>query len=104
MVYVTILPEGSQEFAISVDDIKTNGLDSNLTVSYDQTDIVVRVKSTDGSEVNLDESQITASIDLKGKTAGDYNLPVNVTLPSGYQLVSDIKLSLHLKTKPEVSK
>ncbi len=104
VVYVTILPEGSQEFIISVDDIKTNGLDSNLTVSYDQTTIEVRVKSTDGSEVNLDESQITASIDLKGKTAGDYNLPVNVTLPSGYQLVSDIKLSLHLKTKPEVSK
>ncbi len=104
VVYVTILPEGSQEFIISVDDIKTNGLDSNLTVSYDKTDIEVRVKSADGSTVNLDVSQITASIDLKGKTEGDYNLPVNVTLPSGYQLVSDIKLSLHLKTKPEVSK
>lgn len=87
-VNVTVLPWGSREFALDVENISVQYLSSDLAVSYDSAEIDVRVKGTEQELEELSASQISASIDLNGKTAGDYTVPVSVSLPDGYELVT----------------
>ena len=42
------------------------------------------------------------SIDTSGYTAeGEYNVPVDVTLPEGYELVDDVTVKVTLTPSPE---
>ena len=36
------------------------------------------------------EDEIKASIDLDGKEEGSYEVPVNVSVPKGYELVDEV--------------
>ena len=57
MVYVTVLPNGSREFSLDVEDIRTENLASDLAVSYDQSEFKIRVKGSDSALKMLDLSQ-----------------------------------------------
>lgn len=105
-VHVSILPNGSKEFQLDVNNIKVSGLADNLKVQYDETQIPVRIKASDENLEKFDPSQITAAIDLSGKTAGDYEVPVQIQLPDNYELVADdetqeseVTVTVHLKEK-----
>lgn len=101
MVDVTILPNGSKEFKMDVDALQTVNLAPDLTLSYDQTELEIRVKGSLSALNSLDLSTVSAVIDLKGKTEGDYTIPVSITLPYGYTLVDDVSINVHLKEKTE---
>lgn len=98
-VHVTVLPNGSREFALDVDQIETENLSPYLTVLYDQTQISVRIKASNTNLDNLDLSSIKASINLGGMSAGDYEVSVEVELPDNYELVDEVKTTIHLKEK-----
>ncbi|MDO4616823.1 MAG: CdaR family protein [Lachnospiraceae bacterium] len=102
-VSLTILPDDSQEYLLDVDDVNVKGLDSNYTISYDSTTIAVRVKRSDSSKEDLKLSDISLSIDVSDKTAGEYTVPVQVKLPDGYELVEDVTLAVRIKAKAESS-
>ncbi len=102
-VSLTILPDDSQEYTLDVEVVDCQGLDSNYMVSYDNTKIPVRVKRTDSAKKDLSTSDIELSIDLSGMTAGEYTVPVEVTLPEGYELVEDVELAVRIKAKAESS-
>ena len=51
----------------------------------------------------LTGSQITASIDLNGMTEGDYTVPVNISLPEGYEQVDSVQVSIQLRATPDTS-
>lgn len=109
-VHVSILPNGSKEFELDVDDIKVQNLGANLKVSYDETQIPVRIKASDANLEKLDPGQISASIDLSGKQAGDYQVPVTIQLPENYELVTggdqqgnEVTVAVHLKEQADVS-
>lgn len=102
-VNVTVLPWGSREFALDVENISVQYLSSDLAVSYDSAEIDVRVKGTEQELEELSASQISASIDLNGKTAGDYTVPVSVSLPDGYELVDSVEISVHLRERTGTS-
>ena len=38
----------------------------------------------------MTEDEIKASIDLDGKEEGSYEVPVNVSVPKGYELVDEV--------------
>ena len=99
-VNVTVLPWGSREFALDVEDISVQNLASDLAVKYDSAEIEVRVQAAEKELEELSGSQISASIDLSGKAEGDYTVPVNITLPEGYELVDNVSVSVHLLEKP----
>ena len=69
-VNVTVLPWGTREFALDVEDISVQNLSSNLAVSYASAEIEVRVQAAEKELEELTGSQITASIDLNGMTEG----------------------------------
>ena len=111
-VHVSILPNGSQEFQLDVDQIQTTNLASNLTVLYDQTQIPVRIKASDENLEKFDTSMLLATIDLSGLTAGDYTVPVQIQLPSNYELVNEkdeeneeneVRVTVHLREKTDTS-
>lgn len=109
-VHVSILPNGSQEYQLDVDQIQRKNLGSNLTVQYDQTQIPVRIKASDEDLETFDISQVTASIDFSGLSAGDYQVPVRIDLPDDYELVSggddengEVTVTVHLREKTDTS-
>ena len=82
---------------LDVDQIVTNNLGSNLTVSYSSAELAIRVQGTEQDLEELQVSDISASIDLAGKTAGDYTVPVEIVLPAGYELVEDVTIAVQLR-------
>lgn len=90
-VTVSILPEGSREFTLSTKDIEVKNKPDDLQVTFETAQIEIRIKSDteDLDDLNT-ETDIKASIDLKGKEEGNYKVPVILSLPDGYETVEDV--------------
>ena len=63
------------------------------------SEMCIRDRSLD----ELNTSDIEASIDLTGKEAGSYQIPVEITLPEGYSLVSTVNADVKLSETTEVT-
>ena len=50
-----------------------------------------------------DEESIKASIDLEGREEGSYEVPVDITLPEGYELVDDVVAEINISEISDVS-
>lgn len=94
IVSVQILPDGSQAFAVPLSNITQENLGKDLMVSYDTDSIEVRVKGTSSVLNRLKGEDIIGSIDLTDKAPGQYTVPVNITLPSGLLLVSNVDVDI----------
>ena len=90
-VTVSILPEGSREFTLSTKDIEVKNKPDDLQVTFETAQIEIRIKSDteDLDDLNT-ETEIQASIDLKGKEEGNYKVPVTLSLPDGYETVENV--------------
>ena len=90
-VTVSILPEGSREFDVPTKNIEVRNKPDDLQVTFVTAQIAVRIKSDTEDMDDLDsERDIKASIDLDGKKEGDYEVPVKIVLPDGYETVEDV--------------
>jgi len=96
-VTITILPENTKEVALDVDKITINNLADNLTVTYDQTELTIRVRGTKTLLDGVTADAVSASVDLSGYKEGDYTVPVSVTLPDGTSLSGNVSILLHVK-------
>ena len=87
---VSILPEGSREFTLSTKDIEVKNKPDDLQVTFETAQIEIRIKSDteDLDDLNT-ETDIKASIDLKGNEEGNYKVPVTLSLPDGYETVEN---------------
>lgn len=90
-VTVSILPECSREFTLSTKDIEVKNKPDDLQVTFETAQIEIRIKSDteDLDDLNT-ETDIKASIDLKGKEEGNYKVPVTLSLPDGYETVENV--------------
>ena len=102
-VKVSILPYGSREYDLKADAIQVQGLSSDLRVSYNKEKISIRVKGTEANLNALKVEDIKAVIDLTGKTAGEYTLPVTITLPEGYEQLEEVQATVQLKQAEKTS-
>ena len=98
------IPEDYTSVAGQRSDVETSNLQSTYTVLYDQTQLAIRIKASDKNLAKLDTSQINASVDLNGMGVGDYEVPVKITLPDGYELVDSVKTTIHIKEKAVANK
>lgn len=103
-VKVAILPNGSREYEYDVEHIGISNLSDKFAVAYDQSQLLLRIKASDEELDVLDVQRITASIDLAGKQKGDYTVPVQITLPPGYELVKEVTTTIHINDKAESDK
>ena len=90
-VTVNILPVGSQEFDIPTKNIEVKNKPDDLQVTFETAQIELRIKSDTKNMDDLDaKKDIKLSIDLDGKKEGNYEVPVKVVLPDGYETVEDV--------------
>lgn len=90
-VTVSILPQGSAEFNYPTKEIQVNNKPDDLQVTFEMAQIELRIKSKNDNMDNLNISRdVKVSIDLKDKQEGNYEVPVQVVLPEGYELVDDV--------------
>lgn len=90
-VTVSILPVGSREFNLPTKNIEVKNKPDNLQVTFETAQIALRIKSEseDLEDLNINED-VKAEIDLKDKEAGNYKVPVKLSLPDGYEMVEDV--------------
>lgn len=94
--------EGTRTFNFLVSSISINNLADNLMVSY-KPDAEIRLTFS-GEQDKLDVLDISnaVSVDLAAFTSpGTYNIPVNVNLPQGVTLTSDVSVELTIQTKSD---
>ena len=90
-VTVNILPYGSEAFDFLTKEIEVKNKPKDLQVAFETAQIEIRIKAEDNDMDKLDVGRdIKASIDLKGKEEGSYEVPVDIKLPDGYELVDDV--------------
>ena len=90
-VMVNILPVGSKEFDIPTKNIEVKNKPDDLQVTFETAQIELRIKSDTKNMDDLDaQKDIKLSIDLDGKKEGNYEVPVKVVLPDGYETVEDV--------------
>ena len=90
-VTVSILPVGSREFDIPTKNIEVKNKPDDLQVTFETAQIAVRIKSDENDMDDLNaQKDIKASIDLNGKEEGNYEVPVKIVLPDGYETVEDV--------------
>ena len=94
--------EGTRTIDFLVNSIIINDLADDLSVSY-ETGAEIRFTFS-GEQDKLDVLDISnaVSVDLSGYTQpGTYDVPVNVTLPEGITLTSEVTVQLTLVDKSE---
>ncbi len=89
-VRVNILPEGSLTVEIPTKDIEVVNPPNEMQVTFETAKIEIRVKELEESPEDLKNTSIKASINLEGKEEGSYEVPVDIQLPTGYELVEGI--------------
>lgn len=103
VVSVEILPLNSRSFDIPTSTIARNNLGSGLNCVFSLSKLTIGIKGSDDALTNLSTNDIKAAIDLSGLAAGTYTVPVTVTLPGGYSLVSDVTADVTLTTTESVA-
>ena len=101
-VHVGIDEVGSKTFQMPISDIIMHNTPSDKKLIFSPADAVsisVKTTSEDSEEaITLTLSDISAEIDLKScEINGSYTLPVNVTLPEGYELVNDVSIVVNIE-------
>lgn len=90
-VTVNILPVGSEAYNFLTKEIEVKNKPEDLQVAFETAQIEIRIKSEEFDMAELDvEKDIKVSIDLEGKEEGNYEVPVEITLPKGYELVDKV--------------
>ena len=65
-------------------------------MTFDAAQIEVRVKKTEEDLENLNEKEIKASINLKDTEEGVYEIPVDISIPNGYELVDEVTADIEV--------
>ena len=89
-IHVNILPDDSKVCEVPTKNITVKGLADGMQAAFDAAQIEVRVKKTEEDMDDLKVSDIKASISLKDKEEGSYEVPVDIQIPDGYELVDEV--------------
>ena len=95
-VRVNILPQRSSACEVPTKNIKVENAPESMQVAFDTAKIEIRIKKTEEDLSDLKESDIKASIDLKDKTEGSFEVPVKIEIPEGYELVDEVTTGVEI--------
>lgn len=103
-VSVQIEKVGDQTLMIPLSNLQIENRPADMTLTFSPADeIAVSVRAEEG-ESTIKQSDIKGKVDLAVcSEPGDYEIPVQIVLPDGYSLVSDVKLVVNaaLTEQPE---
>lgn len=92
-VSVQIERIGDQTLAVPLSTLDIENRPEDMALTFSPADELTLYIHADDGKDPLKQSDIRAKIDLSVcAKAGDYEIPVEIQLPEGYSLVSDVKL------------
>ena len=105
-VRISILPEGGSPYSLPTNIIQVKNKADDMQVSFTVAEFEVRVRSENGDMTEFDPEEIVASINLKGREEGSYEIPVSISLPDGYELIDEVSTEVKISkiSPPEESK
>ncbi|MCC8067096.1 MAG: hypothetical protein LIO94_08355 [Clostridiales bacterium] len=95
VISVTIQVEksGDQTVQIALSDLTVLNRPEDMVLTFSPADVISVTVHADEEDSTILASEISATIDLADCTvAGDYEIPVEIELPDGYTLVSEVTL------------
>lgn len=87
-VTIKIAKEETKDFTIPINNITVTG-NSTHQYTFNQQDIVLSLKAISSVIDSINISDIKCSIDLSGYGEGNYDVPINITLPSRVTLAAN---------------
>ena len=83
-----------QSFPFQFPKMGIQNVPADMTLTVSPSDMIsVTVHSVDNTTVDITESDIQATADFSAcEEPGNYEIPVEITLPSGYELTSEVVL------------
>ena len=93
---------GTKKIDIPLSGITIKGRPTDLDMVLTPADkITVEVAAVDASSLSdISQSDIKAVLDLTSyQKAGRHEVPVDITLPEGYELTSEVKIVVNLTRK-----
>ncbi|MBD8940532.1 MAG: hypothetical protein EGR73_09590, partial [Lachnospiraceae bacterium] len=96
---------GTKKIDIPLSAITIKGRPTDLDMVLTPADkITVEVAAVDGSLDNIDQNDVKAVLDLTSyQKEGRHEVPVQITLPDGYELTSEVKIVVNLTKKQRTS-
>ena len=68
----------------------------NMQVTFGTDKIEIRIKGEELPDNLADLKDLQVSVDLTGKEAGNYELPVKISLPEEYELVEVVTAEVQI--------
>lgn len=96
IVNVSIIPLGSKQLTVPVKNISITNLEENLRLVFDTDKVVVRIKGYNAYLDSLNVDDLIVSVDMTDRTAGDYEVELNVKLPYGCELLEPAAALVHV--------
>ena len=96
-VNIMILPKSAHAYSLAAGEIHILGLGENLQASIESDSILLRILADADKDIsNFDVRRVRASVDLTGLTAGSREVPVDLDLPNGYELLEDVTATVSI--------
>lgn len=90
---------GVQTLQMPLSNIEVLNKPENMTLTFSPTDQLTISVYSEKETAQVQLSDLKAKIDLAVcAKEGDYEIPVELQLPEGYELVSDVKLTVNART------
>ncbi len=97
-VTVQIEKTGDQTLLVPLSNLEIQNKPEGMALTFSPADQIAVSIHSDSGTASLKLTDIRASVDLAAcAVAGDYEIPVDIELPDGYTLVSDVKLMVNAR-------
>lgn len=102
-IRVTVEKVGTKKIDIPLSALTIKGRPTNLDMVLTPADkLSVEVGAINGSLSEVSQKDVRAVLDLTAyQKPGRYEVPVQITLPEGYELTSEVKMVVNLTEKAE---
>ncbi|MCD8022325.1 MAG: hypothetical protein LUF30_04905 [Lachnospiraceae bacterium] len=95
-VTIQVEKNGDQTVQIALSELTVLNRPGNLLLTFSPADVISVTVHADDEESTIQSGEISATIDLSVITsAGVYEIPVEIDLPDGFTLVSDVRLTVN---------
>lgn len=102
-VTIQIERNGDQTVQIALSELTVQNRPENMTLTFSPADMISVTVHADDEESTISAEDITAGIDLSVcAEEGDYEIPVEIELPDGFTLVSEVTLTVNATATEQI--
>lgn len=103
-VKIPILPLQAREYSIPTTSITVENKPEDMNLVYASDKLNIRIHGRDSAAfARLKEEDIKLSIDVEGLAEGEQEVPVTITLPTGFKEVEEVTVTVTLTKASQIT-